>query len=165
MSYFLFGAITIEPSQEKDGDLVWRIADAAASSRLYLLLGPNVHQKVVLDMLRSQGLVDEGHLPLLLTWSAICNTSEELLADYEATEGELRSTRKNLNRVSEWLQAVLKIPGVLGIHLLASDGFNDEFAELQIPADQLADVVMARIKEEGDVPSLSIRVVPSATMR
>jgi hypothetical protein len=162
MSYFLFGSLTTDPSQMKDNDLAWRIADAASASRLFVLLGPNVHQRVVLDILRARSLLADGHLPLVLTRSPLCDTSEELLADYIASEDEPGSAGNSLNRVGEWLQAVLKVPGIREVHLLTSDGFDDVFTELQARADQLADVVMARIQEEGDVPSLSIRLVPPA---
>jgi hypothetical protein len=160
MSYFLFGSLTTEPSQKESDDLAWRLADAASSLRLFVLLGPNIHQHVVLDILRTRGLLTDKHLPLLLTRSPLCDTSEELLADYIAAEDEPGSVISSLNRVSDWLRAVLLIPSVCEVHLLISDGFDDAFTELEAGTDQLAAVVMARVQEEGDVPSLSIRLVP-----
>ena len=163
MSYFLFGSLTTDSSPQNDDDLAWRVAAAATSARLYVLLGPNVHQPPVRDMLRSKDLFDDDHLSLLLTHSPLCDTSEELLGDYEYEMAKdlPPSARDTFNRVSEWIRHVFRIAEIRGIRLLMTEGFDDSFDEVQISVDQLTDTVMAKIEEEGEIPSLSIQIMPS----
>ncbi len=162
MSYFLFGAISTASSLQDEDNLAWRVAVAAMSARLFILLGPNLHQRPVLDVLESRGVVRKGYMPLLLTSSPLCDTSEELLADYQAAEDTPQSARSTFGRVTEWVRDVLRIPEVSGICLLTSDGFDTSFDEVEVPVDQLTDTVMARIEQEGDVPALCVHLVPSA---
>ncbi len=163
MSYFLFGAITTDSSLRDDNELAWRVAVAAASERLFILLGPNLHQKPVLDVLESRGLVGSGYMPLLLTRSPLRETSEELLADYHPTESHPQSARSTFVHVSEWVRYVLLIPEVRGICLFTSDGFDDCFDEFETSVDQLTDTMMSRIEKEGDVPSLCVHIISNIT--
>lgn len=161
MSYFLYGSLFVGDSAEVGDALVWQVVKSANAFGLFVLLGPNMRQAPVLDVLRSQGALGEGCVPLLLTASPMCDTSEELLGDYQAVGEGPRGTRKALKRVGEWLRDALQLPSVRGIRLFTSDGFDDRFTELQVLPDEFADAVMAMIEEQEDVPSLCIRVLPA----
>ena len=163
MSYFLFGALTTDSSLRDESELAWRVAAAATAARLFILLGPNAHPPPIWDMLRSRGLIENSHLPLLLTWSPLCNTSEELLADYQyqVAQGLPPTARDTFNRVSEWIRHVFRITEIRGIRLLMTDSCDDSFDEFQVTVDQLTDTVIAKLEEDGDIPSLSIQIMPS----
>lgn len=159
MSYFLFGALTLESSIKENGELAWKVAECAISSRLFILMGPNLHQNSVLEMLRAHGLLTEFHLPFLLTGAPQLNTSEELLGNFHLSPDNSESIENSLNRMKQWVKKIASIQGIKGLNIFLVDGSDTDFENLHVSSKQLSELIISKIRMDGEIPSLRIQVV------
>jgi hypothetical protein len=161
MSYFLYGALDIDSDSVDVTDLAWRVSAVASASRLFVLLGSNVHQKPVLDVLQARGLLGHGYIPFFLSASPICDTSEELFAkDVASTEGP-KAVGGGVGGVSDWLCGIAGLRAIRAVHVFTADGFDDKFDEVRVSARQFFALVIARIEADGELPSLCVRIFPT----
>lgn len=158
MSYFLFGAIEFVAVGEVNQDeAAWRACEVGVEVRLSALLGPNVRQGSVRDVLIAQALTGGEHLPFLLTASPFRDTSEELLLPNgwpNDSDGLLRL----MGRVERWIGALLEVNGVERVVLFICEGYDDEFVELDSCVSEFADRVLAQIDDPAWLPSVRVSV-------
>lgn len=159
MSYFLFGVVRLAGLTEGELDeFGWRMVGAGSELRLFVLVGPNVTQPPVRDILREFDQLGGDHVPFMLTTSPLRDTSHELISPNQVAGGDLRVVRDSLGRVGTWLERVSGLAGVRGIQLFTSEGYDTSFAESESSPAGLAEQVMERLEGKWDLPSLRIHV-------
>ena len=155
MSYFLFGAVRIDPECVSDlCQLSRAVARAALARDLFVLAGPNITQRDITRVLHDRGLNTPGCMPFVLTSSPVHDTSEDLLSPLESGTSDIDYLHPRLMRVAAWITLVLAIPGVSGLELLTSEGYDTSYAELRVPPGRFAEELVHRVRAEYDVPSL-----------
>lgn len=161
MSYFLFGVVRlVGPAEGEFDEFGWQMVGAGSEVRLFVLVGPNVMQPPVRDILREQDLLGPHDIPFMVTTSPLRETSHELISPNHVAGGDLRGVRDSLGRVGKWIDRVAKLRGVRGIQLFTSEGYDTSFDECESTPADLANVILERLEGEGDVPSLRIHVTP-----
>lgn len=158
MSYFLFGTVRLAEAAGELDELGWQMVGAGSEVRLFVLVGPNVVQPPVRDILGEHNLLGDQDVPFMVTSSPLRDTSDELISPYQVAGGDLRLVRDSLVRVGKWLERVSSHRGVRGIQLFTSEGYDTSFAESESSPADLADQIMERLEGEGGVPSLWIHV-------
>jgi hypothetical protein len=159
MSYFLFGVVRfVDKADEELDEFSWQIVGAGSDLRVFVLVGPNVMQPPVRDILRERDLLGADCLAFMVTGSPLRDTSHELISPCREDGGDLIDIRESLGRVGTWLERLSRFQGVLGIQLFTSEGYDTNFAECESSPAGIVDEIMRRLEGEGDVPSLRIHV-------
>ena len=161
MSHFVFGSIQRselgEPGDAHD-EFAWQLVRTAFDAHVFALVGANVTQRPVLDVLREHGLLGHNDVPFLLTASPARDTSDELISPYQESEPDSHGILESLRHIGDWLGRISGLPTVGSIHLFTSEGYDVVFAESSSPPSSIAKLLMHRIEDAGEVPSMWIRV-------
>ncbi len=121
------------------------------------MLSYNIKQDNVAEMLLKFGITNTTATPFLITASPMEDTSDTLISPYNNAPAVIFD---NFRRIEGWISRVLRQPGVEAILLFLTEGYDTEFEEIQIRSGELASVVISKIKEYEDIPSLKLSVAP-----
>lgn len=157
MSCFVFGALRPTAST---AEAAWAATRAAVDEGVGLLMGCNVHQPPVLQVLQERNLTASGALVFLVTDSPISDNTEELVSPFREL-GDIREiVGPGVARIGRWLERIR--PVARGeIHVFLMEGYDDGVEEIGLSAPAFAETITARIAERGDLPSLWVRIEPS----
>ena len=161
MSYFVFGSIAFGENRddEKLDDKAWRIVRRGIKNNIFVLVTPNIPQKIVHEMIDEQEADVKSDIRFLITASPMCDTTHSLISPPYLGEEGLKIVYKNLALISKWVNEMFKYDGVARMSLYLTEGYDDSFKKSKIKAKDLYAALHNEVDEYGDIPSLALEIV------
>ena len=160
MSYFLCGRIHLTRALS-DGDraeLAFSLSNAGLTHRLCLQLDCNIVQSEVVEILqRNDGGLSDLDFAFLLTDSPLSNTSDEIVNPNVEPLDKPRAMRERLRRVAGFLSSAKDLVLVSGVSLYISVGYDNSYAEEEIPIEFFANRVTDLYTEMFEIPSVCFK--------
>ncbi len=132
MSVFVFGYF--EPKANVAPAAIASAATAVAARKgLYCLLGPNVHQHIITDMLANVLRAPVRGLPFVLTRCANDDTSHSLFESDATGDAYASSVKSSLLELMGWFASVLGQCHPARAAIAITTGYEEEFEYILHP--------------------------------
>ncbi|WHI46256.1 hypothetical protein [Microbulbifer sp. VAAF005] len=158
MSYFSFGEIFFDSPEHDVISVSFELVQLALSSNLYVLLGCNIPQKVVFEMLDKERQLFNDSMPFLLTATPLSDVSDELISPYALVEDDdscqSSSLFSGINKIRSFLEGVIKVAEVEAVDIYFSEGYAEEFNVQSGKPDEVYQYLSGECEKNGDMPQV-----------
>jgi hypothetical protein len=155
MSYFVFGTVRFvgaaAPVQE-------RLRDAGQSAGIHVLLGTEIPQEIIFEMLGRRP--EPGSLAFMLTAAPGDDTSHDLVSPF--ARGGIDGALAGIKKVAEWVQVVRANNDVSSMRVWMTEGYENAFTDVVCAPRDFERVIGAHVQRTADIPSLRIAVLAVA---
>lgn len=154
MSYFAFGLVeTNAAGADAHASAVLTMQRCAAAAGLAVALGGEREPSLLSEM--RGAFSAEAAIPFLCLAKPEDDTSDRLISPHLlGVEGACAGALV----VAEWVGCVIREAAVARVMVWFTEGFDDAFERHDCGAEDAAGLLVARIRQENDVPSILLSI-------
>lgn len=141
-------------------DYARQLVQSACRDKMHVMLGCNISQPIVFDMLcRKDSPLDGRNLPFLLSGSPLDNTSESVIEAYVLDKIQsIAQTRQNLERIERFLHESW-CAEVQDLTLIMADASADSFIDATTTISGFVETAISHFADYQRLPDVRIFIV------